>query len=43
LLHKKELMQNHTVSISLQIGCWATFIFSLVMAYAGIVGLLDFF
>jgi manganese transport protein len=42
LLNKKELMKDHKISIILNIGCWATFVFSLVMAYAGVVGLLDF-
>ena len=43
LLHNRRLMKDYKISIPLQMGCWATFIFSLIMAYAGIVGLSDFF
>jgi manganese transport protein len=43
LLYNKELVKHHKIGIFLQIGCWATFLFSMVMAYAGLVGLLDFF
>jgi manganese transport protein len=42
LLHNKRLMKNYKVSVLLHIGCWATFIFSLFMAYSGMIGLLDF-
>jgi manganese transport protein len=42
LLNKKELMKGYKISIFLNIGCWATFVFSLTMAYSGMVGLLDF-
>jgi len=43
LLNRKDLMKDHRIGIGLNIGCWATFLFSLVMAYSGFVGLVDTF
>jgi Mn2+/Fe2+ NRAMP family transporter len=42
LFSRKELMKGHKISISLKIGCWLTFLFSLVMAYSGFVGLIEY-
>lgn len=42
LLSKKELIKDAVVGRWLIAGCWATFIFSVVMAYAGFVGLFKF-
>ena len=41
LLNRSKIMGEHKAGWWLNIGCGATFIFSLVMAYAGIIGLLD--
>ncbi len=41
LLNRKTIMKEHKAGLWLNIGCWATFIFSLVMAYSGILGLID--
>ena len=43
LLNRKDIMGKHTIGFWMNLGCWLTFIFSLVMAYTGIVGLKDFF
>jgi len=41
LLNRKSLMKEHRAGIWMNVGCGATFIFSLVMAYSGILGLVD--
>jgi manganese transport protein len=41
LLNRSDVMKEHKAGWWLNIGCGATFIFSLVMAYSGIVGLID--
>jgi len=41
LLNRKSVMKQHKAGLWMNIGCGATFIFSLVMAYSGIVGLID--
>jgi manganese transport protein len=41
LLNRKTIMKEHKAGLWMNIGCWATFIFSLVMAYSGILGLID--
>jgi len=41
LFYRQDIMKGHKIEVWLRIGCWATFLFSLVMAYSGIVGLID--
>jgi len=43
LLNRKDIMGNHSIGFWMNLGCWLTFIFSLIMAYAGIIGLRDYF
>ena len=43
LLNKKEIMGKYKIGFWMNLGCWLTFIFSLVMAYTGIVGLKNYF
>ena len=43
LLNRKEIMGKHKIGLWMNIGCWLTFIFSLVMAYTGIIGLKNYF
>lgn len=43
LLNRKDIMGKHTIGFWMNLGCWLTFIFSLVMAYTGIVGLMGYF
>jgi manganese transport protein len=40
-LNRSDVMREHKAGWWLNIGCGATFIFSLVMTYSGIVGLID--
>lgn len=40
-LNRSNVMREHKAGWWLNIGCGATFIFSLVMTYSGIVGLID--
>ena len=40
LLNRRQVMREHKAGWWLNIGCWATFIFSSVMAYSGILGLI---
>jgi Mn2+/Fe2+ NRAMP family transporter len=39
--YRHDIMKGHKIELWLRIGCWATFIFSLVMAYSGFVGLIE--
>ena len=39
--YRHDIMKGYKIEPWLRIGCWATFLFSLVMAYSGIVGLID--
>ena len=43
LINKKEIMKEYKAGIVLNIGLFATFIFSLVMTYHGILGVADYF
>ena len=39
LLNQKSYMKEHKIGLWMNIGCWLTFIFSLIMAYNGFIGL----
>jgi Mn2+/Fe2+ NRAMP family transporter len=39
--NRHDIMKGHKIEPWLRIGCWATFIFSLIMAYSGFVGLFE--
>ncbi len=39
LLNQKKYMKEHKSGLWMNIGCWLTFIFSLIMAYNGFIGL----
>lgn len=41
LINRTSLVGDQKPSLLLNIGCWATFLFSLIMAYSGLVGLID--
>lgn len=41
LLNRSQLMKDYKAGKWLIFGCWATFVFSLIMAYAGLIGLVD--
>jgi Mn2+/Fe2+ NRAMP family transporter len=41
LLNRRHLMKDHKAGLWMNIGCGATFVFSLVMAYSGILGLIE--
>ena len=43
LMNRKSIMGEYKAGFWLNLGCWLTFIFSLVMAYTGIIGLKNFF
>ncbi|MFC1558122.1 Nramp family divalent metal transporter [candidate division KSB1 bacterium] len=42
LINKKDIMQKYKAGIAMNIGLCATFIFSLIMTYHGILGLSDY-
>jgi Mn2+/Fe2+ NRAMP family transporter len=42
LLNRKDIMGEHKIGFWMNLGCWLTFAFSIVMAYSGVVGLIDF-
>ena len=41
LINRTSLVGNEKPSLLMNLGCWATFLFSLVMAYSGFIGLID--
>ncbi len=43
LLNRKDIMGKYKIGPWMNIGCWLTFIFSLIMAYTGVIGLFEYF
>jgi Mn2+/Fe2+ NRAMP family transporter len=39
--YRHDIMKDYKIELWLRIGLWATFLFSLVMAYSGFVGLIE--
>ena len=43
MLNRKSVMGKYKIGTWMNIGIGATFVFSLIMAYNGVLGLLDYF